>query len=424
MTGPATDRPILIGVATPAMVLCGLGTALPDTVVSNEQLCQNMDVTPEWIRTRSGVMYRHHAGPGVTTADLAAQAGAAALHSSGHSTVDAVILATITPDRRCPATAPEVAARLGLAGVPAFDVAAACPGLLYAAQAAGGFLAAGATGRVLVIAADRITHLTGPHDPKTRPFFGDAAAAAVLRAGTPGEPGALGPIVLGADGNHADTITAPHTAYLTMRGAEAAQHAIVHMTQAAEQALAAAGWAHDEVDLFVPHQANARVTDAVGRRLGVAPARVVHHIDRVGNTSAASIPLALAHASAASVLRPGHRVLVTAFGAGLTWGATTLTWPDLGCAGPAAHKPSPTGDTVMNQLVHEVLTGLGLDPAGLTPDARLENVGVDSVALAEVAAGVKTHYGLDIPAEDLAAVRTVAELDTLVDAHRPASCAS
>ncbi|WP_395108337.1 beta-ketoacyl-ACP synthase 3 [Actinomadura sp. SCN-SB] len=318
-----------------AAVICGLGAAVPDRRVANEQICGGLGVSADWIRSRTGIASRARAGHGVSTADLAVQAGDRALQSSGGGGVDALVLATITPDHRCPATAPSVAARLALPGVPAFDLAAACTGLLYALQVAAGFIAAATARRVLVIAADRIPSLVDPADRTTAPLFGEAAAALVVRAGERAEPGALGPILLAADGRDASAIQAPHDGFLTMRGPETFQHAVTRMSEVSRKAADAAGWRLADIDCFVPHQANARITTAVARRLDLKQSQALQFIEQVGNTSAASIPLTLAQASADGRLQPGHRVLMTAFGAGLTWGAATAVWPALN---PSQHK--------------------------------------------------------------------------------------
>ncbi|MFF4410393.1 beta-ketoacyl-ACP synthase 3 [Streptomyces sp. NPDC001404] len=324
------------GLGSPAAVICGLGTAVPDTVVANEDICAHLaGVTPDWIASRTGITHRVRAGRHVSTADLAVQAGARALASCESTAVDVLVLATVTPDHRLPATAPEVAARLGLPGIPAFDLSAACTGLLYALGVAGTFLVTGTARQVLVVAADRLAHLTDPTDPATAPLFGDAAAALLLRRGTAGEPGALGPVLLGADGRHADALVVPHGGLMRMRGPETFHHAVTRMSEVSQQAVQAAGWSLADLDRFVPHQANARITAAVGRRLHLDEPRVLQHIERVGNTSAASIALTLATASADGRLRPGHRVLMAAFGAGLTWGAATVLWPGLN---PPAHQ--------------------------------------------------------------------------------------
>ncbi|MER5991482.1 beta-ketoacyl-ACP synthase 3 [Streptomyces viridosporus] len=327
MTGPAVGgsrRPL-------AAVLCGLGTAQADLLVPNSEISQRLGVADDWISTRTGIVERRRADAGTSTADLAVRAATAALKSAGTHTADVVILATATPDHRMPATAPDVAARLGLHGIPAFDIAAACTGLPYALQVAKGFVADGAAQRALVITVDRLSHVTDPDDRTTAALFGDGAAAIVVRRGQTGEPGAVGPVILGADGRHADALVVPHGQFMRMRGREVFQHAVTYMSQAAEQAAVAAGWSLGDVDRFVPHQANARITEAVGCRLHLNGGRALESIARLGNTSAASILFALAHAASDGALRPGHRVLLAAFGAGLTWGATTLTWPDVPC---------------------------------------------------------------------------------------------
>ncbi|MER6520217.1 beta-ketoacyl-ACP synthase 3 [Streptomyces sp. NPDC001553] len=324
--------------AVPA-VLCGVGTALPDLAVSNEEIGKHLGLSEGWITQRTGISSRLRCGTNTSTADLAVGAGAAALESSGGRPVEAVIVATATPDRLMPATAPTVAARLGLAGIAAFDVAAACTGLLYALQVAKGFICTGSAQRVLVIAADRLSHTTDPSDPATAPLFGDGAAAVVLRRGRADEPGALGPIVLGADGQHADALVIPHGQFMRMRGKEIFQHAITRLVEVSEQAASAAGWSSRDVDRLVSHQANARITTAVAQRLGVDRHHVLESIQELGNTSVASIPLTLARAAAGGELREGHRILLAAFGAGLTWGATTLVWPNLECV--AGHPNTP-----------------------------------------------------------------------------------
>lgn len=332
MTAPLIDS----GRPSPAAVLCALGTAQAELVVANTEISARLGVADDWIATRTGIAERRRADAGTSTADLAVRAATAALKSSGTSAVDVVIVATVTPDHRLPGAAPEVAARLGLHGIAAFDISAACTGLPYALQIAKGFIADGAAQRALVIAVDRLSHLADPDDRTTAALFGDGAAAILLRRGQAGEPGAVGPVVLGADGRHAGSVFVPHGQFMRMRGREVFQHAVTRMSHVAEEAAAAAGWNLGDVDRFVPHQANARITEAVGRRLNLDAGRVLENIAHLGNTGAASILFTLAHAASAGALRPGHRVLLAAFGAGLTWGATTLTWPDVSCAADPA----------------------------------------------------------------------------------------
>ncbi|MER6105637.1 beta-ketoacyl-ACP synthase III [Streptomyces sp. NPDC001832] len=322
------------GVAGRAAVVSGVGAALPPRIVLNADLTARLDTTDEWIRSRTGIARRHIAGADLSTTDLAVRAAAQALANGEPVTAEAVVVATTTPDRCCPATAPTVATRLGLTGIPAYDLAAGCTGFLYALATAAGFIAAGNARTVLVVGVDRLATLPGPEDRTTVPLFGDGAGAVVLRRGSADEAGALGPVVLGSDGTGADLIRAPRPGALHMDGGEVFRHAVDRMSTASRQAVTAAGWELADVDRLVPHQANSRITAFVACQLGVADDRQLSNIAETGNTGAASIPLLLARSAADGRLKPGHRTLLTSFGAGLTWGATTLTWPDL------SHPPS------------------------------------------------------------------------------------
>ncbi|MEO3755649.1 beta-ketoacyl-ACP synthase III [Streptomyces sp. B6B3] len=328
----------------PTPVLCGIGTSLPDNVVTNDDLAAYLDTSDEWIRSRTGIRERRVVRPGTATGDLSLAAAQGALKSSGSASVDLVVLATTTPDHRCPATAPDVATRLGLVGVPAWDLSAVCSGFVYGLACAASFVRAGAARRVLVIGADTYSTITDPGDRATRAVFGDGAGAVVIRAGEPGEPGALGPVSLGSDGSLRDAIlvaaggsrqplggdgAARDGRYFAMRGKTVFRHAVERMTEAAERVRAEAGWSGTDVDCLVAHQANLRIVQAVAARLGVPAERCALTIERLGNTAAASIPLTLADAACSGRLRTGSRVLLTAFGGGATWGAAALTWPDV-----------------------------------------------------------------------------------------------
>ncbi|MEU9062401.1 beta-ketoacyl-ACP synthase III [Streptomyces sp. NPDC048430] len=313
----------------PAAVVASVGSALPPGIVSNEDLTTRLDTTDQWIRSRTGILRRHVAGADQSTADLAVRAATRALTSSNPEQVEALVVATTTPDRCCPATAPAVASRLGLTGIPAYDLAAGCTGFLYALATAAGLIAADTARTVLVVGADRLASLPDPDDRTTVPLFGDAAGAVLLRNGNADEQGALGPMILGSDGTGADLIQAAHPGALHMDGADVFRHAVDRMSTASRQAATATGWDLADIDRLVPHQANSRITSFVARQLGVPEDRQLGNVAEVGNTGAASIPLLLAHATADGRLKPGHRTLLTAFGAGLTWGAVTLTWPDL-----------------------------------------------------------------------------------------------
>jgi len=321
--------------STDAAVIAGVGCWLPPQSVTNAELCTRLDTTAEWILTRTGIATRRIAGPGTATSDLAVEAGTRALKSAGSGAVQALVLATTTPDRPCPAMAPDVASRLGLTGIAAFDVSAVCSGFLYALATAAGFIAAGVADRVLVIAAETFSTLLDPLDRTTVPIFGDGAGAVVLRRGSAAEPGAIGRVVLGSDGERHDLIAVAagasrqQSGYFEMRGREVFRHAVTRMTAAARTAADAAGWDLADVDRVVAHQANARITAAAAKTLGIPEDRWAQNVREVGNTAAASVPILLAQAAADGFLAAGHRVLLTAFGGGLTWGAATVVWPEL-----------------------------------------------------------------------------------------------
>ena len=325
-------------------MVCGIGSWLPPRLVTNDDLAARLDTSDAWIRSRTGIGQRYAVPPGMATSHLATEAGSRALRSAGVTKVDFVLVATTTPDRPCPATAPEVAQRLGMAGTPAFDIAAVCSGFLYALAVGAGLIASGAAHRVLVIGAEAFTTILDPDDRTTVAVFGDGAGAVVLRAGHPDEQGALGAFSLGSDGSLADLITvraggslqrstgvrpALADTYFSMQGQQVFAHAVARMAAAAREALDLVGWKADEVDRMVAHQANLRILHAVAEQLDLPRERLVIHLDRVANTAAASIPLALADSVASGTLLPGQRVLLAAFGGGATWGAMTLIWPAL-----------------------------------------------------------------------------------------------
>lgn len=321
--------------------LIGLGSCLPPQKVSNDDLASRLDTTDEWIRTRIGIAERHIADPATATSDLAVEAGVRAMKSAAVEHVDAVILATATPDHHVPGTAPTVAHRLGLRHVPAFDLGAGCSGFVYATTVAAGLIHAGTAGTVLVIGAEKMSAVIDSADRSTAPIFGDGAGAVVLTAGQAGEPGSLGPAVWGSDGEHADAIVIPdggsrrpsnptggvNDRYVRMKGNEVFRHAVRRIIQATKESVAAAGWSMQDVDRLIVHQANARISAAVANTLAIPVERVPSNIAHVGNTSAASIPLLLSHAALDGQLEAGQRVVVTSFGAGFTWAATTLLWP-------------------------------------------------------------------------------------------------
>ena len=314
----------------PAPVLCGLGSWLPPRVVDNAEIAARLNTSEEWIRTRTGIRQRRVIDPGMSTSDLAVEAGQRALKSANVETVDIVIMATTTPDRPCPATAPEVASRIGVGGAAAFDLNAVCTGFLYALATGAGLVSGGVAERVLVIGADTFSTILDPECRTSAAIFGDGAGAVVLRAGEPYELGAIGPFDLGSDGEGADLIkVADRHSYFAMQGQKVFLRAITHMAKSAEAVLDKAGMRLQDVDKFVYHQANARILYGVADQLGQPRGKFVRNIDLVGNTAAASVPLALATASDSGELRVGQRVLLGAFGGGLTWGSTLLRWPDI-----------------------------------------------------------------------------------------------
>lgn len=325
--------------AEPCPVLAGWGAYAPENVVTNADLEQLLETTDGWITSRTGIRERRWADSSTSTGDMAVASGRAALDCAGMTQVDRVVLATTTPDHPCPATAPWVAHQLGLGTVPAYDVAGVCSGFLYAVATARDALRARSARSVLVIGADRFTSLLHPRDRSTRVVFADGAGAVVLRAGSRQTPGSLGEVVLGADGSEWSQIIvraggsrAPVTAttpdadrYFSMNGRQVFTAAVARLTHVTTIALGRAGWSVADCDWLVAHQANGRILRAVGHALGLPPERIVRDLDRYGNTSAASIPMALAHHS--TRFRRGDRIVLAAFGGGTTWGATTLTWP-------------------------------------------------------------------------------------------------
>lgn len=324
-----------------AAVLAGLGSWLPPDTVTNADLENTLDTSDEWIRSRTGIASRRRVSPGMSTSDLAVEAGQRALKSSGSDQADAVVLATSTPDELCPATAPDVAARLGLTGVAAFDVSAVCAGFVYGLATSAGLVAAGVADRVLLIGAEAFSTLIDPRDRTTAAIFGDGAGAVVLRAGAPDEPGALVSLVLGSDGGGNGLLnvraggarrrvpTEDHSRYLRMQGHEIFRFAVRHMAASSRTAAERAGWQLSDIDRLVVHQANARISNALGDSLGIPPEGRASNIEHVGNTASASVPLLLDEDNASGTLTEGQRVLITAFGGGLAWGAATLVWPPL-----------------------------------------------------------------------------------------------
>jgi 3-oxoacyl-[acyl-carrier-protein] synthase III len=316
----------------------GVGAYLPARSITNDELSLTLDTSDEWIRERTGIRCRHIAAEGELTSDLAAHAARAAIADADvdPGSIDLVLVATSTPDNTFPATATAVQRKLGLPPGIAFDLQAVCAGFAYAIATADSYLKTGLARRALVIGAETFSRILDWEDRSTAVLFGDGAGAILLeRSEQPPDAEARGLLAvhLGADGARYDDLyvdggpsSTQTTGHLRMNGREVFRHAVGRLAEAAERVLAQAGMDVGDVDLMVPHQANLRIIDAVGRRLGMPPERVMVTVDRHANTSAASIPLALAEAKAQGRLAPGRLVLVNALGGGFAWGAALFRW--------------------------------------------------------------------------------------------------
>lgn len=314
--------PTLRGVA-----VLGCAAVLPPDEVATKTIADRLGLEEEWLISRTGIRSRRVAADGVRTSDLAAEAGAAALAKAGvdAADLDLVLVATMTADEITPNAAPVVAHALGATRAGAFDVGAACTAFLSALAVASAWIESRRAERVLVIGAEVLSRITDTEDRSTAALFADGAGAMVL--GPSEDGGGLGPVLLRQDGSNAATIIATRErALLEMDGPETFKHALTRMTEVTVEAAEAAGLSLEDIDLFVYHQANQRITRSLGQRLELPPERVVDCIAEQGNTSAATLPLALAHAEADGRLRPGSRVMLVAFGAGFTWGGAVLTW--------------------------------------------------------------------------------------------------
>ena len=323
LAGAATAEPrIALGAE-----IIGLGAAVPETVGTNAPIAERFGVDESWIVKRTGIESRHYAAPEEKLFELAAAAGGRALADAGlaASDLDLIVVATTSNDELMPAAASRVGAALGAGTAGGFDVNAACSGFVAGLDVATALIESRRAERVLLIGADIMSRLTDPDDRATVTVFADGAGAVVLRA----VEGAsrIGPVVLGSDGDNADLILVRRDrCKIEMQGHETFRHAVDRLCSATGEALAAAGVAQDEVDLFVYHQANARILRAVGERIELPLERVVDCIAELGNTSAATVPLALAEARREGRLEPGAKVLLGAFGAGLNWAATMIEW--------------------------------------------------------------------------------------------------
>jgi 3-oxoacyl-[acyl-carrier-protein] synthase-3 len=318
-------------------VVRGVGHYLPERVVPNAWFADRIDTSDDWIRSRSGIERRHFAAEDQPTSDLALRAARAALADAGMeaAALDAVIVATSTPDLTFPSVATMVQAGLGMTGGFAYDVQAVCAGFVFALANADALVRGGLARRVLVIGAETFSRLMDWEDRTTCVLFGDGAGALVLEAaeggGTSADRGVLS-VDLNSDGRYRDILfvdggtSTGRTGHLRMQGKEVFRHAVEKLAETAHAALAKTGLGSEDVDWIVPHQANIRIIEATAKRMQLPMERVVVTVQDHGNTSAASIPLALSVARAQGKLQPGHLVVTEAIGGGLAWGAVVLRW--------------------------------------------------------------------------------------------------
>lgn len=349
------DSPLYMNCPTclPAGVV-SIGAAAPDNVLTNDDLEKMVDTNDEWITTRTGIKTRHIAPEGVTTSDLAVEASEIALERAGMTAkeLDSIIIGTITPDWPFPATACVVQDRLGARTVPAFDLSAGCSGFLYALALGFNLVGNGTVGNSLVIGVELLSRVQDYTDRTTCVLFGDGAGAVVVKPVKKGS-GVLS-YALGADGGGAEYIYVPAGAsklpashetvdarqhYVKMKGRDVFTTAVKRMTEMAETVLADAGYTIDDVDLLVPHQANHRIIKAVCRNLEFPMDKTYINLAEYGNTSAASIPLALAEAEQEGKLKNGDLVLMVSFGTGITWGGMLMRWGSDGAEGGSRPQP-------------------------------------------------------------------------------------
>ena len=314
--------------------VAGCGAYLPDRIVTNDELATRIDTSDEWISQRTGIRQRHIAADGQLTSDLAIEASRRALANAGleGSDIDVIVMATATPDNTFPATATKVQAALGMTGGAAFDIQAVCTGFVYALAMADNMIRLGQANRALVIGAEVFSRILDWEDRTTCVLFGDGAGAMVLEAADDGERGVLSTHLfsdgrnynsLFVDGGPGSTGTA---GYLRMAGKEVYRYAVTRMADSVEQALQANGFGHGDLDWLVPHQANLRIIETTGKKLDMPMEKVIVTVDRQANTSAATIPLALAEATADGRIVKGQLVALTAMGGGFTWGSALIRW--------------------------------------------------------------------------------------------------
>jgi 3-oxoacyl-[acyl-carrier-protein] synthase-3 len=324
----------VIGTASARVGITGLGVNVPDRVMTNDELSRIVDTSDEWIRERTGIAERRIAGQDEALTDVALPAVRAALADAGvePGEIDLVISATVTPDMLFPASSAIMADTLGMPDAAAYDLLAGCTGFMYAVAQAYGMLASGLSKKALVVGGDVLSKILDWNDRSTLVLFGDGAGAVVMERVERG--GFLG-FELGADGAGGEHLCFPGSgsrhvdgqpSFVTMNGREVFKFATRVLVSSAEAVLACCGKTVSEVDVYVPHQANRRIIDHAVGKLGIPPERTVVNVDRYGNTSSGSIPLALAEARESGLLRDGSLVLMTGMGAGLTWGSALVEW--------------------------------------------------------------------------------------------------
>jgi 3-oxoacyl-[acyl-carrier-protein] synthase-3 len=326
----------------PFAEVASVGSAVPERVLTNHDLSQVLDTSDQWIVERTGIRERRIAGPEQSVAMLSRDASLLALERAGVGVdeLDTIVLATASPDRLLPSTACDLQALLGASNAAAFDVGAACPGYLYALTVAEGLIASGQSRTVLVVGAEKLSTITDFQDRSTGILFGDGAGASVVRRAQGSDrgilstflksDGRLAPLLYRPGGGSADPISekvvCERSHYMKMAGREVFKAAVLAMAEACDAALTRAGVSADEIDLMIPHQANLRIIEATAKHANMPMSKVMVNLDRFGNTSSASIPLALDQAVAEGRVKPGSLLLLVAFGAGFTWGSAVVRW--------------------------------------------------------------------------------------------------
>jgi 3-oxoacyl-[acyl-carrier-protein] synthase-3 len=329
-------------ITRPFAEIGGLGVAVPDKVVRNADFEKTLDTSDQWIVERTGIRERRIAAPGQSLASLSQQAAMIALEQAGITPLDldAIVLGTATPDRLLPSTACDLQALLGADNAAAFDISAACPGFIYGLTVGEALLAAGQSKNVLVVGAEKLSTITDFTDRSTAILFGDGAGAAVLRPSSGNgkgllstfikSDGKLAPLLYRPGGGACDPISEKvvreRSHYIKMAGREVFKAAVLAMSESCDVALTRAGITSDQIDLLIPHQANIRIIEATAKHAGVPMDKVMVNVDRYGNTSSASIPLAIDQAVREGRIKPGMVHLLVAFGAGFTWGSVVVRW--------------------------------------------------------------------------------------------------